>query len=558
MEPSFDRREDVVGLGKRGVVMESDERVCKVLENGVDHLRSGISLNGEVVGSGVVDDGKFGTNVVGFGVERNVFEVGNARAIDLVVDLNQWSIKESSVRKASDVEFAEKEGEYEFADLVWGKVKSRPWWPGQIIDPAALTDKAMKHLKKDGFVIAYFGDQKFAFNELRDVKPFRVNFCKMESQCSDEAFVRAVNHALREAARRVECGLTCLCVSEEVYKEVKSQIIVNSGIRKESSRIDGGDRFSTLDSFNPAKTVDFLQDLAKDPLGMNRLGVSTVHGQLSAFNRWKGYHQLQVNQVLDDKSDVTNSALHSNGKPKARGRPRKCKPLFNGGLSPSKKVRSMSDLMSNGNESLSDVEYKPKKRGRKRKAVESNGSVNGSQTQTAVEFLSQIYLAAINPIERQHNLDSLVKFSADFKDYRSKKDKNDGFTGTKDSYWTDMSTVTESESSLKPNEENSATSLTFKFTNLDTVPSVKKLHAIYRRFGALLEAETRVLKKKKCVKLVFERKCDAEAAFSSCGKFRIFGPALLSYRLNYFPKLQKTDTACKKSVKAAKKLQFGK
>ncbi|MFS8012053.1 putative non-specific serine/threonine protein kinase [Helianthus anomalus] len=544
MEPSFDRREDVVGLGKKGVVMESDERVCKVLENGIDHLGSGICLNG-----------KFGTNVVGFGVERNVFEVGNARAIDLVVDLNQWSRNESSVRKASDVEFAEKEGEYEFADLVWGKVKSHPWWPGQIIDPAALTNKAIKHLKKDGFVIAYFGDQTFAFNELRDVKPFRVNFCKMESQCSDAAFVRAVDHALREAARRVECGLTCLCVSEEVYKEVKSQIIVNSGIRKESSRIDGGDRFSTLDSFNPAKTVDFLQDLAKDPLGMNRLGVSTVQGQLSAFNRWKGYHQLQVNQVLDDKSDVTNSALHSNGKPKARGRPRKCKPLFNGGLSPSKKVRSISDLMSNGNESLSDVEYKPKKRGRKRKAIESNGSGKGSrsqsqsQTQTAVEFLSQIYLAAINPIERQHNLDSLVKFSADFKDYRSRKDKNGEETVNQPE-----AIVIESES----NKENSSTSLTFKFTNLDTVPSVKKLHAIYRRFGALLEAETRVLKKKKCVKLVFERKCDAEAAFSSSGKYSIFGPALLSYRLNYFPKLQKTDTACKKSVKAAKKLQFEK
>ncbi|KAM0023031.1 putative non-specific serine/threonine protein kinase [Helianthus debilis subsp. tardiflorus] len=535
MEPSFDRREDVVGLGKKGVVMESDERVCKVLENGIDHLGSG----------------KFGTNVVGFGVERNVFEVGNARAIDLVVDLNQWSRKESSVKKASDVEFAEKEGEYEFADLVWGKVKSHLWWPGQIIDPAALTDKAMKHLKKDGVVIAYFGDQTFAFNELRDVKPFRVNFCKMESQCGDEAFVRAVNHALREAARRVECGLTCLCVSEEVYKEVKSQIIVNSGIRKESSRMDGGDRFSTLDSFNPAKTVDFLQDLAKDPLGMNRLGVSTVRGQLSAFNRWKGYHQLQVNQVLDDKSDVTNSELHSNGKPKARGRPRKFKPLFNGGLSPSKKVRSMSDLMSNGNESLSDVEYKPKKRGRKRKAIESNGSGKGSQTQTqtAVEFLSQIYLAAINPIERQHNLDSLVKFSADFKDYRSRKDKNGEETVNQPE-----AIVIESES----NKENSSTSLTFKFTNLDPVPSVKKLHVIYRRFGALLEAETRVLKKKKCVKLVFERKCDAEAAFSSSGKYSIFGPALLSYRLNYFPKLQRTDTACKKSVKAAKKLQFEK
>ncbi|KAI7748222.1 hypothetical protein M8C21_022011, partial [Ambrosia artemisiifolia] len=601
----------------------------------------------DVAGSMFVDDRKFGANVVKSRVERYVSELGNAPAINLVVDLNKWCMKqsscnvaESSVKKASDVEVIEKEGEYEFNDLVWGKVKNYPWWPGRIIDPSSATDEAMKHLKKDGFLVAYFGDQTFAFNELHNIKHFRVNFCKLESQSSDEVFVRGVNHALCEAARRVEFGLACLCLSEEVYDEVKSQIVVNSGIRKESSRIDGGDRFSTLNTFNPAMAVDFLQDLAKDPLGMNRLGVSTVRGQLSAFNRWKGYNQLQVNQVLH----VTNSALHSKGKPKARGRPRKCKQLFNGGLSPSKKVRSLSDLMSTSNESVSDMEYKPKtrgrkrkaiesngpvegsqgqtavdlmstsnenvsdveylpkKRGRKRKAIESNGSVEGSQsqttidlmptsnasvsdveykpkkrgrkrkpiesngsvegsqtqTQTAAEFLSQIYLAARNPMEGQHNLDSLVKFSSEYQNHRLIKDKNDekianqpettepdGFTGNKDSYLTDMTTVTESETSPKSNKENSATALTFKFTNLDTVPSVKKLHEIYRRYGALQETETRVFKKKKCVKLVFERKCDAEAAFSSSGKYSIFGPALVSYRLNFFPKLQKTDTGCR-------------
>ncbi|KAI3793646.1 hypothetical protein L1987_36266 [Smallanthus sonchifolius] len=505
----------------------------------------------------------FGANVVE--------SVGNSHAINLVVDLSHCSTKESNVKRVNGVEFTEKEGEYEFEDLVWGKVKKHPWWPGQIMNPLALKNEAMKHFEKDGFLISYFGDQKFAFNELHDIKPFRVNFCKMESQSNGESFVRAVDRALREAARRVEFGLTCLCVSEEVYGRIKSQIVVNSGVRKESSRIDGGDRFSSVTSFVPDKTVDFLLDLAKDPFGINRLDVSTIGGQLSAFNRWKGYHQLQLNEVLgelDDQFDVINSELRSKGKRNARGRPRKCKHLFDSSLSPSKKVRRLSDLMSNGNESESDVEYTPKKRGRKRKAIKSNGSVKGSQSQTVDGFLSQVYLAARNPIEGQHNIDSLLKFSSDFKNYRSRENKNDEeianqpetietdeLTGVKDSYWTDMTVVNKSDFSPKPNEENSATALTFKFTNLDSVPPVKKLHEIFRRFGALQETETRVLKKKNCVRLVFERKCDAETAFSSSGKFSIFGPALVSYRLNFSPTLRKIGTAGKNGVKSAKKLQ---
>ncbi|KAK9061441.1 hypothetical protein SSX86_018622 [Deinandra increscens subsp. villosa] len=579
-EPLSDRLEDgVVGSvlvddsmvsgGKKGIVMESDEKNYGFLENGFDNRGSDMRLNGEVAGSGVLDNGKFGGN--GNLVESGVGKIASMPAINLVVDLRHCSRKESDrsntvesdVNKANDVEFMEKEGEYEFADLVWGKVKNHLWWPGQIINPSGSRDEAMKHFKKDGFHIAYFGGQKFAFSELNGIKPFRINFCKMENQSNGEGFIHAVNHALQEAARRVEFGLTCLCVSEEVYDKSESQMIVNSGVKTESS----GDRFSTINSFNPDKTIDFIQDLAKDPFGISRLDVSTIGGQLSAFNRWKGYHQIQLNQVLDefdDEFDVINSALHPKEKLNARGRPRKRRQLFDGGFSPKKKVRCLSELMSDSVESVSDVEYKPKKRGRKRKAIESNRSGKGSQksqSQTADEFLSQVYLAAINPMEGWRNLDSLVKFSSDFKNYwlRENKDdeeianqpetlETDGFTGTKDSCWTDMTIETKSDLTLIPNKENSAAALTFKFTNLDPVPSVRKLHEIYRRYGALQETETRVLNKKNCVRLVFERKCDAEAAFSSSGKFSIFGPALVSYRLNFSPTLRKKDTVGKRGA----------
>lgn len=45
------------------------------------------------------------------------------------------------------------------------------------------------------------------------------------------------------------------------------------------------------------------------------------------------------------------------------------------------------------------------------------------------------------------------------------------------------------------------------------------------------EAETEVLRKTNCAKVVFKRRVDAEAAFSRAGKYSIFGSELLSYQL---------------------------
>ena len=53
-------------------------------------------------------------------------------------------------------------GEFSVYDMVWGKVKSHPWWPGQIFDLSDSSVEAKKHLKKDRHLVAYFGDRTFA------------------------------------------------------------------------------------------------------------------------------------------------------------------------------------------------------------------------------------------------------------------------------------------------------------------------------------------------------------------------------------------------------------
>ncbi|GAB4831718.1 hypothetical protein Ancab_005730 [Ancistrocladus abbreviatus] len=52
----------------------------------------------------------------------------------------------------------ENEGDFSVSDLVWDKVKSHPWWPGQIFHPSDSSEKTMKYYRKNCYLVAYFGD----------------------------------------------------------------------------------------------------------------------------------------------------------------------------------------------------------------------------------------------------------------------------------------------------------------------------------------------------------------------------------------------------------------
>ncbi|GMI71269.1 hypothetical protein HRI_000796200 [Hibiscus trionum] len=200
---------------------------------------------------------------------------------------------------SSDVDAKPEEPEFCVFDLVWGKVRSHPWWPGQICDSSAATAKAKKYFKKGSYLISYYGDQTFAWNEASQIKPFRSHFSRMEKQNNMEEFHHALDCALDEVSRRVEFGLACSCISEEAYSQIKTEIIVNAGIQEESSRRDGGDRFSSASTFDPLELVKTMKTLALSPYSnVDRLQFTISQAQLLAFHRWKGYSQLPEFQNL--------------------------------------------------------------------------------------------------------------------------------------------------------------------------------------------------------------------------------------------------------------------
>ncbi|XP_010464619.1 PREDICTED: uncharacterized protein LOC104745140 [Camelina sativa] len=186
------------------------------------------------------------------------------------------------------------------SDLVWAKVRSHPWWPGQVFDASAATDKAKKHFKNGSFLVTYFGDCTFAWNDASRIKPFRQHFSQMAKQSSLPDFIDAIDFALEEVSRRIEFGLACSCISEEVYQKIKCQNIINPGIREDSSSIHGGDKVSSAIFFEPANLVEYVKRLARSPSSdaTDALQLVSQRARLLAYNRWKGYTELPEFEIL--------------------------------------------------------------------------------------------------------------------------------------------------------------------------------------------------------------------------------------------------------------------
>lgn len=255
----------------------------------------------------------------------------------------------------------ESEGEFFVSDLVWGKVRSHPWWPGQIFDPSDASEKAMKYYRKDCFLVAYFGDRTFAWNEASLLKPFRTHFSQIVKQSNSEVFHNAVDCALDEVSRRVEFGLACSCMPKDDYDEIKSQIVENAGIRPESSRRDDANKSVTLGLLEPDKFLEYIKSLAQlASSGADQLELVIAKAQLLAFSRLKGYNRLPefqycgglqesdediscYNEMMEHETDVLKG---DDEKFKIQNSyPHKRKHNLKDIAYPRKKERSLSELM---------------------------------------------------------------------------------------------------------------------------------------------------------------------------------------------------------------------
>jgi len=240
-------------------------------------------------------------------------------------------------------------GSFQVADLVWGKVKSHPWWPGEIFDPSDASELALKHQKKGSRLVAYFGDNTFAWCDESQLKPFVSNYSHMEKQSSSDAFVGSVNNALEELSRRILSGMSCSCLPEELADNGMSYTVDNAGL-KEGVTCSAVNRSEIIKCFSPENLLHYIKELALFPgQGGDLLELVIACSQLTSFYRSKGCPELASFQTGDawvedglglDGMDtsatqnamveevVVNEVHPTQDKPKrGRGRPRKQKPV---------------------------------------------------------------------------------------------------------------------------------------------------------------------------------------------------------------------------------------
>ncbi|XP_077239579.1 tudor/PWWP/MBT superfamily protein isoform X2 [Tasmannia lanceolata] len=332
-------------VGSRVVDLDASRNADESLNSGVEVTEAQVSPpdecdNKEVEIKEVGAEGKFSTsdeNVATDITEEDAAETEMMDVLEPIADIGAQELPEiaqtktvkrlisshgkASIKKEHRASYhlpQEKEGEFSVSDLVWGKVRSHPWWPGQIFDPSDSSELAVKYKRKGSFLVAYFGDQTFAWCDASQLKPFLTNFPQMEKQSNSDGFLNAVDCAVDEVSRRVEFGLACSCLPEEACFSIKCQEIDNAGIKEGATSAGGVGRSTSVTSFEPNRLVAYVKALAlSPPEGGDRLDLLIAKAQLMAFYRLKGYPKLPIFHIYgpglletdaDPSPSITNAS----------------------------------------------------------------------------------------------------------------------------------------------------------------------------------------------------------------------------------------------------------
>ncbi|KAG6523148.1 uncharacterized protein LOC122045017 [Zingiber officinale] len=202
------------------------------------------------------------------------------------------------------------------SDIVWGKVRSHPWWPAQIFDPSDASKMASNNRKKDHYLVAYFGDKTFAWCDDSQLKPFQKHFLQLENQNSMEAFVTAKDDALQEVSRRVDLGMACHCFMDRSYASLMNSKFENAGVRERTPSYPVNKSW-IANSFDPLRLIDSIEAFARSPNGrIDKLELVILKSQLKAIYRLKGYSELPtfvIGAGLEDNIEVSVSVENKSG-----------------------------------------------------------------------------------------------------------------------------------------------------------------------------------------------------------------------------------------------------
>ncbi|CAA2973542.1 Hypothetical predicted protein [Olea europaea subsp. europaea] len=207
--------------------------------------------------------------------------------------------------------FVGQEHGFHVGDIVWGKIRSHPWWPGQIHNPLDASEFAEKHAhsgQAGRLLVAFFGDHSCAWCLPSQLIPFVENFEETWKDSSSKSFLNAVQRAVDEVGRLVESKMTCKCIPKKRRVGLSRPLVANVGIKDGvlSPEVDIG-RLSTP-TYEPAELLARVRSIAVAVSVGSMIEFAVLKSWLSAFNRSKGggclpvYCEPQEIEGLEDNS----------------------------------------------------------------------------------------------------------------------------------------------------------------------------------------------------------------------------------------------------------------
>ncbi|KAL6146578.1 hypothetical protein ACLB2K_057256 [Fragaria x ananassa] len=174
---------------------------------------------------------------------------------------------------------------FQVGDMVWGKVKSHPWWQGHIFNEAFATSQVRRTRREDHVLVAFFGDSSYGWFDPAELIPFEPHFAEKSRQTNYRNFARAVEEAVDEASRRCGVGFVCKCRNPYNFRgtSVPGYFVVDVPDYEHGAVYSTDQIKKARDGFNPAELVSLVKQLAKSPVQGDQKSLSFIKNKATMF-----------------------------------------------------------------------------------------------------------------------------------------------------------------------------------------------------------------------------------------------------------------------------------
>ncbi|KDP23492.1 hypothetical protein JCGZ_23325 [Jatropha curcas] len=173
---------------------------------------------------------------------------------------------------------------FEVGDMVWGKVKSHPWWPGHIFNEA-FASSSVRRTRREGYVlVAFFGDSSYGWFDPAELIPFDPHLAEKSQQTNSRNFVKAVEEAVDEASRRCGLGVACRCRNKYNFRPTNVPGYFEVDVPDFEPGVYSVDQIrKAQDAFRPGETLAFVKQLALGPQGCDRSTIEFIKNKATVF-----------------------------------------------------------------------------------------------------------------------------------------------------------------------------------------------------------------------------------------------------------------------------------